>query len=329
MIFPKYIKIHLLSTFLIYFIPNLVFPDTILLTDGNKLEGLIIKSNENDITIQSENFTTQSVNKDEIDSLIFSHADILYFLSGGNVQCKVIDDNYKYLTIVTSEGIEEIYSLDIKRYFYNQGNELAISFLPITGSAFFNGQNPKASFWNEKNFRRFFIGLNLGYIITEDKWQQVTNIENNWTGFLAGMHFGISTFRNLYLKFGFEELSYQIEHPTVFQTYIYSTFSFFSIEYTIESNKLINIILGIDYGLLNLVKKGRIVFTEKKETKGFRPRAGMFFYLNKNISLHFEYAYMIGKVKGKLTRYSIPGDVTTLNLNGNSFIAGIKFHFNY
>jgi len=275
--------------------------------------------------LQTENLVFAYINKDEIDSLIFSHADIVYLLSGKNIQCKVLNDNYKYLTIITSMGIQEIYSLDIKRYFYNQGDKLRVLFLPETGEAFSNNENPNASFWQEKDFKRIFFGARLGYTFLTESWKQFTYPDYKWTADMTDLSIGISFVKNLFVNIGYEITTYT-NYKSLNHYNIESAYTYFGFEYTFESEYLLNYLLSINYVNIRIHTENRTPFSSSLQTNGIRPGVGIFAYINRNISLNFEYAFMFSTAKAELKYPSIENRDISLNLNGHCFKAGVRFH---
>ena len=131
-------KIYDKILLLIFLISGTVLSDTITLSDGKRISGRILNSTKSYIAMVTDDYQTIQIPHDRITSINFSWADIVHLSSGEKIECKIVNRIMPNLIIVTTAGLQEIPSENIKMFFYHSIRGLEVPALPTTGADFKN-----------------------------------------------------------------------------------------------------------------------------------------------------------------------------------------------
>jgi len=123
---------------LILLLPLMVNADRVIIKDGKKYDGAILKSDESHVYLQVSDTIFSKIPHTLIQTLTFRFADMVYLLNGEEVKCKVLTRTVSDLNIVSETGLRTIKIVDLKRFFYNETDSLTISTLPSTSEVFNN-----------------------------------------------------------------------------------------------------------------------------------------------------------------------------------------------
>ena len=329
-------RAFLLFTFT-FFIPSLVFSDSIVLKDGSIYSGKILGSTGTMIRIEtSENI--ENIPESEVLSLLFSNADILYFKNKSSVECKILRKTGDSITILTLDGEKVVDNKEIKSVKYNIGHELKVTSLSITDQHFKN--KPNRFIWTGKFQKNIYLGLNLGSQYSSlDSWKEQFYFENDkisaTTGFQLGGEIGIIINKYLELGIGYQRFLFPTVKVTLtlpnFEDRVSASFYYGSLKigHYLEKIPDLRIYCGIDLGYLNGIEKIHGLEGMDLEASGkiFAQRFKIgSAYFHGNFALFFEIGYLLAKVS-ELDFLGKEVPDYDLDISGLSLITGLKFYF--
>jgi len=319
--------------YLLFIFPVLAFADNITLKDGRIYSGAIINADAMYVNIQVEDTITVQVPHTLVESVTFRFADVVYLLSGEEMKCKILEEKFPNLRVVTIEGLQEIRLADLKRYFYNSADSLTVQFLPETGSVF----NNEKSFKEEKKLfkQSVYLGITGGIIYPPGKeWQNNFITSNTLIGVLLQAQFGLCMINHVSVYCGYTYSQYDNTTEGELSSEVNTGYYHFGVEYYNSFNEIpfIELYIGGDIGLL---KASGNIYTysyrnlelqDETASIAFRPKIGARTYVTKNIDVSLSAGYFIAQEKS-FNVPSVPDLEIKLPLNGWTFFASANFHF--
>lgn len=319
--------------FLTFLFPALIFADSITLKDGRIYSGAIINADAIYINIQVEETTTVQVPHTLVESVTFRYADVVYLLSGTEIKCKILEEKFPNLRMVTADGHAEIRLADLKRYFYNSADSLTIRALPETGPVF----NNQKSFKEEKKLFKQSIYFDIagGIIYPPGKeWQKNFITSNSLMGVLLQAQFGLTLINHVSVYFGYTYSQYDNTTEGELCSQINTGYYHGGVEYFNSFNELpfFEFFIGGDIGLLQTwgniytYSYRNIDLKDGTASIAFRPKIGVRTDVTNNIDVSLNVGYFIAKEKSYNVP-SVPDLKVNVPLNGWTFFASAKFHF--
>jgi hypothetical protein len=316
---------------LLLFFMSVGFADTIETHNGEKHDGIVIESTSKYVKFQLDDSTYIRIVHDDIKSIFFTFADAVYLLSKQTIKCKILEEIYPQLKVITSEGIKHYRYNEIKRYFYNDLDSLYITSLPPTTYSF---NNDKIKLFKQSTFsKNIFVGIRGGInSISIKEWEDNFLSSEAVLGFEGGIKVGYSLFEKFNITLGYEYGRYrstiQGDLENSFNTnFIYLSPSYlekFVFSYIFYAGLALDVGLFKSNGNLYLYSYRNIDIEDQAFNIAVRPKIILRFPVSNNFLIDLDAGYLFAKSN----EIDIPvKSVKTFPVSFNSF--SLKFSVCY
>lgn len=311
------------------------YADKIEIHDGNIYDGIILEATEQHVKIQVNDSLVKRISHSDIKSIFFTYADVVYLLSKESIKCKILEEIYPQLKVITSEGIQYYRYNDIKRYFYNESDSLYISSLPPTTYIF---NNEKLELYKKSDFsKNIFAGIRGGFnSIKIEKWEEKFLSPDAALGFEGGIKVGYTFSEDINITIGYEYGNYkntiQGDLESSFNTnFIYISPGYvkkFIILYVFYTGLALDIGLFNATGDLYLYSYRKVELDNQAFNLALRPKIVCRFPISKMIILDFDAGYFFAESN----EINIPESSIAnfpVSFNGVSFKLSVCYQFPY
>lgn len=300
----KHMKPTLL--FIVLFLnPCILFSDTITLIDGSRIEGRVLNSTEGYVYIADKDSTIHHIRHNQIKSVYFSWADVIYLSSGNTIKCKIINSVSSNLHVLTEEGLQIIHFSEIKMYFYHSAEGITTPDLPITGSDFKNQKAFRPKGLKHSLYFGFHYGNNLSPYKSERR------LSNSELDLDIGIKGGYYLTNSISFGGGFKYAKYCFDNYLNLQS-LFSTINLHGdLEYSVrvEKRPASYAFIGLNIGVFNVYgqifctyidpeshKDDPILLVKEitfnKKSYALIPHIGVRTFLEKRISVGLEIAFL-------------------------------------
>lgn len=256
--------------------------DTVMLKDSTVFVGLIIQADDTHVWVKSGN-ELRKLDKENIQTYVFSRADIIHQIDNQHTMCKVITEENGKIIYFTEDGTGSISKNEIKFIAYNTGTELKTSSLPPLGQKFKNKPN---DFLHSYHFRKHIYlkggfgfhspaSANRHYIGDDETRINSVSLD----GRRLGIELGYAFIPSLNLGVGFENFtSKEVSYNYSLASNSYS-YQFYSINarYNYSRMHISNLrgYFGLSFGLINGTENLKSESTGTKTASSKKPAAGI------------------------------------------------------
>jgi len=317
---------------LILLLPLMVNADRVIIKDGKKYDGAILKSDESHVYLQVSDTIFSKIPHTLIQTLTFRFADMVYLLNGEEVKCKVLTRTVSDLNIVSETGLRTIKIVDLKRFFYNETDSLTISTLPSTSEVFNNEKS--LSLMDTRMDKTIFFSLAGGAIYPDGKsWQEEFITATSLLGMFAQGQLGFTLARNIAVYGGYMYNQYDNSAENDLQSDVNYGYYYAGVDYLHSFDFLpgVDFSLGGDIGMVSL--DGNIYTYSYRDIDlsgsspniGFRVLFGVRLFFMKQLAAYLKTGYF--KVQDFVI--TVPAETeydVTLPLGGWTIILGASFH---
>ena len=292
---------------------------------GSSIEGRITGASAEGVRIKPYSSRTVLVPHAEIQSIVFTWADVVYMKSGESYRCKIVNRIPPDLIIVTETGEQRIRFAEIQMFYYHSAQNLTVPMLPPTGNDFKNDRSLAVTDIQ----RRIYFGLIFGTHLPPIRDWNESFFAATWI-ISAGGRMGVILKPTLNCNLSFEYSLYNYLHYNEFKTEFHTLFISAGAEWVrqINRNPITYASIGADAGIL--VGSGHLyLFSYRKvdfleTTPGFLPRAGIRMHIGGRITLGMEAAYLFAK---PLVLQTVDDLTLDLSFQGPSVLFNMLFHF--
>jgi hypothetical protein len=313
-------------------LPLSMFADSVTLKDAKVYNGAIISSDIDFINVLVNDTTTVRIPHGLVQSVFFRYADMVYLLTGEDIKCKILEEKFPDMRLVTPEGLKVIKLVDLKRYFYSSSDSLVISSLPVTG-ALFNNQKSIARV--EKPFRQSLsLSISGGIIYpTAEEWQQNFITSSSVVGAMIQGQIGLTLIEDLSVFGGYTVVEYDNTTEGDLNSAIKTTYYHLGVEYsyTFDSLPFVDFLAGVDGGLIKI--SGNLYSYSYREVRledlspniAFRPILGIRTFIIERLGIYLKAAYLITQEQS-VPIPEVENTAINIPLNGLTVFAGINFN---
>lgn len=318
--------------FLLLLLPLLSFADCVIVKDGTKYKGAILKSDDKQVYLQVSDTIFSRIPHSLVRTITFRYADMVYLLNGETIKCKVLTRSVTELNIVAENGPRTIKIMDLKRYFYNENDSLIITSLPQTGDVFNNEKS--LSSMDTRMDKTIFFSLAGGAIYPDGKtWQKDFITANSLLGIFSQGQIGFTLVRNIAIYGGYMVNQYSNTAENDLQSEVNFGYYHLGVDYfhTFDFLPGVNFSIGGDAGMVNL--NGKIYTYSYRELDlsglspniGFRLLIGARLFFLKQVSASIKAGYF--SIQDFII--NVPAEIeydVTLPLSGWTIMFGASFH---
>ena len=307
------------------------YADQVILNDGTKYDGAIVQADDHFVYVQLDAESVAKIPHQLVNRIIFRYADTIYLLDGSEIKCKLLEEKFPDLRIVSSTGQQLIKLGNFKRYFYNNVDSLVTSAMPPTGP-FFNNQ--KALEKVKFPFRQSIsISIDGGLVVPPaDKWQTNFLIDSAPMGASLQGRLGLHLIENISVALGYNYSEYGFTVHGDLDSKITSSYYHLGVNYlfNLDFLDILDLSVGADIGLYNI--KGtiysysyrKIGLDELSANIAYRPHATATAFVSKNLAVHLSMGYLLAQDFIIKTGTECQTEIT-IKTSGITALAGISY----
>lgn len=308
--------------------------DEVTLNDGTVYSGTIFSADPASIIMQTNDSTSVAIPKSRVKTIFFHKSDLVYLLDGSVIECKILEQVFPNLKIVTESGNQHVRVIDLKRYFHNEADSLFVPSLPPTGALFLNKEN--YVFTTKHTGLEYMVSAYGGLSVPPSgSWQNYFITAANVLSLNGGLQAGYMVSKDIMISAGAEFAGYNNsvgeDLTSHFNTmYLYLSGSLQNL-YNFSDN--LRTFANVDIGLFSMTGNfymysyRKIKILQSENSYGFRIGGGLVYDIDSNISMQIKSGYMVSN----LVEYEPPAaGLGTIKIDFNGFyvLTGINYYFN-
>jgi hypothetical protein len=305
--------------------------DHVIINDGTRYEGAIIQADDQFVYVQLDAESIAKIPHQLVSRVFFRHADTVYLLDGSEIKCKLLEENFPDLRIVSGTGQQLIRLGNLKRYFYNNTDSLITTSMPSTGPLFNNQTTiEKVKF----PFRQTLsISIAGGLIVPPaDKWQSNFLTDSSPMGALVQGHIGFNLIEKISVILGYNYSEYGFTVQGDLDSKITSNFYHLGVKYSFDLDflDLLDLSVGADIGLYSIggdiysYSYRKINLDQLTANIAYRPHATASVFVSKNLAVDITLGYLLAQDFTVQAGNECQSKIT-IPMSGMTVCAGINY----